>query len=178
MAGPENLTELYVDELRDLWSANDQMQSVLKELLDVASDEKLKNTLEESIGGIGEHTEKLKALVETNGGETSKEHCRGMEGLVREARKHAIDEGSSDENLGDLLVISQYQRMSHYGLAGFGTASAYARALGLDNDESVLSSIVADIYKADELASRMAERLESTSSGKELKRHVAEDEQG
>jgi ferritin-like metal-binding protein YciE len=176
MAGPETLTDVYVDELRDLWSANDQMQSVLKEFLDVANDEKLKNTLVKSISGIADHTEKLKALVEANGGETSKEHCKGMEGLTKEARKHVIEEGASDEDLGDLLIISQYQRMSHYGLAGFGTAAAYAKALGMDDDEEVLKSIVEDIYKADELASRLAERLEDAAASMEMSSEEAEDD--
>jgi ferritin-like metal-binding protein YciE len=163
MSAPETLLDVYVDELRDLWSANDQMQACLKELIEEASDEKLKETLEDSIGGIGEHTEKLKMLVEANGGETEKEHCKGMEGLVKEARKHVIEEGSDDENLVDIEIISQYQRMSHYGLAGFGTAAAYARALELEDDETMLGSIVEDIYKADEMTSLLAERLEDAA---------------
>jgi ferritin-like metal-binding protein YciE len=163
MSAPQSLLDVYVDELRDLWSANDQMQVCLKTLIDEASDEKLKSTLEESIGGIGEHTEKLKMLVEANGGETDKEHCKGMEGLVKEAQKHVIEEGSDDENLVDIEIIAQYQRMSHYGLAGFGTAAAYARALGLEDDETMLTSIVEDIYKADEMTSILAERLEDTA---------------
>ena len=52
-----------------------------------------------------------------------------MEGLVAEAKKHAID-ADVEEALRDLVIIAQYQRMSHYGLAGFGTAAAYAAALG------------------------------------------------
>ena|ERR1700712_341372 len=163
MSAPENLLDVYVDELRDLWSANDQMQACLQKLVDEASDEKLRTALEESVDGIGEHTEKLKMLVEANGGETEKEHCRGMEGLVKEAHKHVIEDGSDDENLVDIEIISQYQRMSHYGLAGFGTAAAYARALGLEDDETMLSSIVEDIYKADEMTSLLAERLEETA---------------
>ena len=54
--------------------------------------------------------------------------------------------------------------MSHYGLAGFGTAAAYAKALGRLDDENTLKSIVADIYKGDEIASRLAERLEAAAA--------------
>ena len=54
--------------------------------------------------------------------------------------------------------------MSHYGLATFGTAAAYARALNRSNDEKALKSIVADIYKGDEIASRLAERLEAAAA--------------
>jgi hypothetical protein len=56
--------------------------------------------------------------------------------------------------------------MSHYGLAGFGTAAAYAKALGLEDDEAKLKRIVGDIYRADEFGSHMAEQLEKISAKK------------
>lgn len=163
MPSPKNLTDAYTDELRDLWSANDQMQAIVKHFVREAVDGQLKNTLEAAAAGIGEHTAKLRSLVEAAGAE-GKEHCRGMEGLVREAKAHLVDSGSGEDSLNDLLIISQYQRMSHYGLAGFGTAAAYAKALGRSDDESTLRSIVADIYKGDDIASRLAERLEAAAA--------------
>jgi hypothetical protein len=54
--------------------------------------------------------------------------------------------------------------MSHYGLAGFGTAAAYAKALGRDDDHSKLTSIVRDIYKGDKYASKLAEKAESAAA--------------
>jgi len=50
--------------------------------------------------------------------------------------------------------------MSHYGLAGFGTAAAYAKALGRSDDAAALQSTVSNIYRGDEIATRLAERLE------------------
>jgi ferritin-like metal-binding protein YciE len=64
------------------------------------------------------------------------------------------------DQLRDLIVISQYQRMSHYGMAGFGTAAAYAEALGLKDDANKLKSIVKDIYQADNYTSELAQRAE------------------
>ena len=148
--------------LRDLWSANDQMAAALKEIGAKVRHEKLRKTLEGSVAGIGKHTAMLKSVIEANGGET-KDHCRGMEGLVKEARKHALEEPASDPALGPLVVIAQYQRMSHYGLAGFGTAAAYARALGREEDADTLETIVGDIYNADEYGSQMAEQLEDAA---------------
>ena len=63
--------------------------------------------------------------------------------------------------LNDLAIIAQFQRMSHYGLAGFGTAAAYAKALGRPDDEAALKSMVSNIYQGDEIATRLAERLEA-----------------
>lgn len=163
MPSPKNLTDAYTDELRDLWSANDQMHAIVKHFVREAVDGRLKNTLEAAAVRIGEHTAKLRSPIEAAGAE-DKEHCRGMEGLVREAKAHVVDSGSGEDNLNDLLIISQYQRMSYYGLAGFGTVAAYAKALGRSDDENTLRSIVADIYKGDEIASRLAERLEAAAA--------------
>jgi ferritin-like metal-binding protein YciE len=133
---PPNLADVDVDELRDLWSVNDQMEGLVRQLAMEAIDARLKRTLEKAGGGIAEHTSKLNSFLEAAGGTMDKEHCRGMEGLVREARKHVFEEASSDDRLNDLVIIAQYRRMSHYGLAGFGTAAAYAKALGRSEDET------------------------------------------
>ncbi len=86
------------------------------------------------------------------------EHCKGMEGLVKEALKHAVKEAPEDGDLRDVAIIAQYQRMCHYGIAGFGSAAAYAGALGMKEHVSKLKAIVADIYKADEYASKLGEK--------------------
>ncbi|WP_419730211.1 ferritin-like domain-containing protein [Lichenicola sp.] len=158
MPAPESLKDVYADELKDLWSANDQMTQALKTITEKVHDPKLKQTFESSIKGIGKHADTLKELLADADEEVEKEHCKGMEGLVKEALKHVLKEAPEDGELLDLVVISQYQRMSHYGLAGFGTAAAYAKALGLGEHVTKLQAIVADIYKADEYASKLAEK--------------------
>ncbi|WP_428492133.1 ferritin-like domain-containing protein [Rhodopila sp.] len=163
MASTETLKEIYIDEVRDLWSANDQMQRVMKTLGQQASDKKLKDLLEKSVAGIGKHTETLKSVLEAQGGRVRKEHCKGMEGLVEEAKTHALEHDLSGA-LRDLVIISQYQRMSHYGLAGFGTAAAYASALGLKDDATKLKSIVKDIYNADDYSTELAQRAEKAAA--------------
>jgi hypothetical protein len=85
MSGPESLKEVYHDELADLWSANDQMTKVVKMLAGKVHDDKLKALFEKSVVGINEHTKTIKSLLEAGGGEVAKEHCKGMEGLVKEA---------------------------------------------------------------------------------------------
>jgi ferritin-like metal-binding protein YciE len=163
MPSSRSLKDVYVDEMRDLWSANDQMQRIMKSLSQNASDKKLKDLLEKSITGIEKHTKTLRSVLEAQGGTAGKEHCKGMEGLVEEAKNHAL-EAELDGQLRDVVIIAQYQRMSHYGLAGFGTAAAYAAALGLKDDAAKLKAIVADIYKADEYTSQLAERAEKAAA--------------
>lgn len=164
MSAPTNLKELYLEELKDLWSANDQMTKVVGILSEKITDPKLKELFSGSSAGIGKHTAAIKALIEAAGGEAEPEHCKGMEGLVAEARKHGLKEPPEDAGLLDLVLISQYQRMSHYGVTGFGTAAAYATALGLKDDAKTLKSIVSDIYKADEITTKQAERLEKVAA--------------
>ena len=155
---PEDLKDLYVDELKDLWSANDQMSRVVKKLPGKASDEKLKAMLEKSVEGIARHTDILKELIAAQGEKTSKEHCKGMEGLVEEAKKHALSsEAPKKGPVRDAVIIAQYQRMTHYGIAGFGTAAAYAEALGLKEDVAKLNQATKEIYNGDEYGTRLAE---------------------
>ena len=164
MPAPESLTDTYTDEIKDLWSANEQMSRALTTLSGKASDPKLKAFLTESVQGIGRHNETLKALLSEAGSEVETEHCKGMEGLVKEALKHGVKEAPEDGELEDIAIIAQYQRMSHYGIAGFGSAAAYAKALGKSEDEKKLKAMVSDIYKSDEFASHLSESLQKQAA--------------
>src|SRR5260370_558765 len=88
MAGTEHLKDIYADEMKDLWSANDQMTKVIKVMSEKAHDPKLKQELEKSITGINKHADTLKSLLTDAGSKAEMEHCKGMEGLVKEATKH------------------------------------------------------------------------------------------
>jgi ferritin-like metal-binding protein YciE len=158
MSGPSSLKEIYADEMKDLWSANDQMTRAVKIMAGKAHDPELKKTLETSVTGITKHRDTLKMLLKEAGAEVEKEHCQGMEGLVKEALKHTVTEAPEDGDLVDVEIIAQYQRMSHYGIAGFGTATAYANALNMKEHVAKLKAIVADIYKADEYASQLGKK--------------------
>ena len=151
-----SFSDLYVDELKDLWSANDQMARALKKIAPKATNAKLKAMLEESQSGISGHTDLLKALIANQDEEVSKEHCKGMEGLCAEAIKHAIDEAPPKGPLLDAAIIAQYQRMTHYGITGFGTVAAFAKALQLTDDSEQLEAAVKDMHNADDLMSELA----------------------
>ena len=167
MSSPQSLKEIYTDEMKDLWSANDQMTRAVKAMAEKAHDPKLKQMLENSVSGIVKHRDMLKTLLEKTEAEVQKEHCQGMEGLVKEALKHTVEEAPENDDLRDVLIVAQYQRMSHYGIAGFGTATAYANALGLKEHVSQLKSIVSDIYKADEYATQLGEKAEKVAPKEE-----------
>jgi ferritin-like metal-binding protein YciE len=160
----ESLKDIYADEMRDLWSANDQMAKVVKVMSGIAHDPKLKQALEKSITDINKHAETLKSLLTDVGEKVEMEHCKGMAGLVKEATKHLTKEAPQDRELLDIVIIAQYQRMSHYGLAGFGTAAAYAKALGKKDHDTKLTGIVSAIYKGDEYATALAAKTEQAAA--------------
>ncbi len=157
-AAPSTLKELYTADLRDLWSANDQMQTVVQQFSDKATDPKLKQLFERSVSGIAQHTQALRVMTGADGDSP----CPGMQGLVQEATQHAL-QSDLPPQLRDLEMVAQYQRMSHYGLAGFGTVAAYAEALGMTEEAGKLKSMVSDIYKADEYASSLAESAQKAA---------------
>lgn len=157
MSTPESLQDVYIDELKDLWSANDQMLKVIKKITAKASDAALKDMLTKSQDGIASHTAILKELIAGQDEKVSKDHCKGMEGLAAEAMKHVIEEGPDKGPVLDVLIIAQYQRMTHYGIAGFGTAAAFAKALGLKDDNKKLRDATKDIYASDAFMTKLAE---------------------
>ena len=157
MSKISSLQELYVDELKDLWSANDQMVRALTKIALQAQNPKLQSMLKKSQTGIAKHTGILKSIIEAQGEKVKKEHCKGMEGLAAEAIKHTVEEAPESGPVLDAAIIAQYQRMTHYGITGFGTVSAFANALKLADDQTKLQSAVKDMYQSDELMTELAE---------------------
>jgi ferritin-like metal-binding protein YciE len=140
------------------------MAKVVKVMGEKATDKGLKSLLTKSIGEITDHTEAIKALLLDADEEAEMEHCKGMDGLVKEATKHITKEAPKSGQLRDIVIIVQYQRMSHYGLAGFGTAAAYAKALALTEHSAKIDKIVAEIHRGDRYASMLGEHAEEIAS--------------
>ena len=157
MSAPQDLMDLYTGELQDLWSANDQMSKVVTKMASKASDAKLKEMLAKSQEGIAKHTEMLKSLLAASDEKLKKEHCKGMEGLVAEATKHTTEEAPDKGPVLDAVIIAQYQRMTHYGIAGFGTAASFAGTLGLSDAQAQLEQATKEIYGGDEYMTQLAE---------------------
>lgn len=153
----DTLKDLYVHELQDNYSANGQMIKVVGELRAKASDDKLKQMLDKSVEKIREHNKRIAELVRAEGQSPDEEHCKGMEGLVKEARKHGIEEEYGDPAVRDAAIIAQMQRMTHYGICGIGCAKAFAQALGNDDAVKELDRDLGEIYSGDTYLTRIAE---------------------
>jgi ferritin-like metal-binding protein YciE len=153
----DTLKDLYIDQLQDLYSADKQALSVSKDLAKAAKNDELKSALERNVVGISKGMEQIKGLIQDHGADPKGEHCKGMEGLVTEARAHALEADISDDDVRDASIIAQTQRMTHYALAGYGVVRAFAQRQGLKADMDVLQECLDETYGGDRELTRIAE---------------------
>ncbi|MBS1301384.1 DUF892 family protein [Loktanella sp. SALINAS62] len=151
-----SLKDIYLDQLQDMWSANTQSLSVVNELGRAATDQELSEALIAGGKGISDGIAELEKLCNDHGINPSAEHCKGMEGLVKEARAHGLSDDIADDDVRDAAIIPQYQRMVHYALAGYGTLVAFANRLGLDGDAAVLEKCLDNTYDGDRHMTKIA----------------------
>lgn len=133
-----SLKDLYLDQMQDLYSACRQSLEATTELGRAANDKELSEALVAGSNGISEGMAKIERLCSDHDIAPDGEHCRGMEGLVKEAQAHALDQDFADDAVRDAMIIAQYQRMVHYAIAGYGCLAAFANRLDLDSDGAVL----------------------------------------
>ncbi len=152
----DSLKDVYVDQLQDLYSANGQSIKVIRDLAEHASNPELKEALERGIAGITDGMKVLTELTSKHGVRPDDEFCRGMEGLVKEARSHSIDENFGDDDARDAMIITQYQRMAHYAIAGYGCVVAFAHRLDLKEDAKVLQECLDATYSGDQSMTKLA----------------------
>jgi ferritin-like metal-binding protein YciE len=151
-----SLKDVYLDQLQDIWSANKQALDVVTKLGRAASDEELSRALIDGANGISRGMEDIAELCSRHDIEPGGEHCKGMEGLVKEAKAHALDADFGDNDARDAMIITQYQRMVHYALAGYGCLVAFANRLGEDGDGAVLQDCLDNTYDGDRRMTKIA----------------------
>lgn len=144
-----SLKDLYIDQLQDLYSANTQALEVTREMAEAASNRDLRKALQAGVKGIQNGIDALEGIIRRHDADPGGEHCKGMEGLVREARSHALEEKYASDDTRDAMIISQYQRMVHYAIAGYGCLVAYASRLDLSDDASALQECLDHSYSGD-----------------------------
>ena len=153
----ENLTQLLLEELKDLYSAEKQIVKALPKIIRGAASAELKQA-------ISEHLEVTKAQVtrldEVFGHLDEKpraKHCKGMEGLLAEGAECLEEEDAGP--LRDLQLIGAAQRVEHYEVAAYGTAKTIAEKLGLSDAAELLGATLAEEEEADQTLSQVAEGL-------------------
>jgi ferritin-like metal-binding protein YciE len=151
----ETLKALYVEQLQDLYSAENQMLRVLPKLADAASDSELQDRLRLHQAQTERHVERLEKIFEQLGEDASGHHCEGMEGLVKEAEK--MMDWKVDPEVLDAGLIAASQRMEHYEIAGYGCVRTYARMLDLREHQRLLQDTLDEEGDEDHDLTRIAE---------------------
>lgn len=157
MKAIKNLQELYVDQLKDLYSACKQAMVVVTEMGRAATSRELSEALIAGNQGIARGMEALARICAAHEADPTSEHCRGMEGLSAEARKHAIETDFGDPDARDAAIIAQYQRLAHYAIAGYGCLRSFANRLGHDAEAAALQECLESTREGDEHMTRIAE---------------------
>jgi ferritin-like metal-binding protein YciE len=162
------LKHLYIEELTDLYSAENQLVKALPKMAKAASSEDLRAGFEEHLGQTKEHVARLEKIFKALEESPKGKKCKGMEGLIKEGSE-MIEEGLAPEEL-DAGLISAAQRVEHYEIAGYGCVRTYAHLLGEDQAVSLLQQTLDEEKDTDAKLTQLAgsinvEAAESQESG-------------
>ena len=155
MPALKSLEDLFVHELKDLYSAEQQLIKALPKMAKAASSEHLRAGFEEHLEQTKQHAERLEKIFEALGQSHRGAKCKAMEGLVEEG-KELIDEKAAPE-VKDAGLIAAAQRVEHYEIAGYGTACTFARLLGHSDAEELLQKTLEEEKATDEKLTKLAE---------------------
>jgi len=151
----ESLHELYVDELKDLYSAEKQIVKALPKMVKNATNPELKEAFSNHLDETEGHVQRLEKIFQMLGEKAGGKKCKGMEGLIEEA-KELLEEDAAEEVL-DAGLISKAQHVEHYEMAGYGTVRTYAEQLGFADQAKLLQQTLDEEGKANELLTQIAE---------------------
>src|SRR5215469_9014697 len=143
----ESLHDLYVLELKDLYSAEQQIIKALPKVIAKASSPELRSELEKHLEESRGHLARIEQIFEMHGEVARPQKCRGMQGLLDEGGELFGIEAS--EPVRDAAIISACQRVEHYEIAAYGTLRTYAEQLGHDRAASVLQETLDEESAAD-----------------------------
>jgi ferritin-like metal-binding protein YciE len=151
----KTLRDLYIHELRDVYSAEKQITKALPKMAKAASNEELTAGFEEHLAVTEKQIERLEEIFEALGVSSKGEKCKGMEGLLEEGAK-LMEEDASPEVL-DAGLIAAAQKVEHYEIASYGTLRTYAEMLGEDDAASLLQETLDEEIETDEKLTELAE---------------------
>lgn len=152
-----SLRELYIDELRDLYSAETQMVKTLPKMAKAASHAQLRQAFEEHLRQTSEQVSRLEEIFDMLNEKPSGKKCLGMEGLVKEGAETMREKYS--ESVMDAAIIGAAQRVEHYEIAAYGTVREFARLLGEEEHVSLLEQTLAEEKQADTKLTQLAEDI-------------------
>jgi ferritin-like metal-binding protein YciE len=151
------LKHLYIEELKDLYSAENQLLKALPKMAKASTSEDLRAGFEEHLSQTKEHVARLEQILKALGENPAGKKCKGMEGLIKEGAE-MIQEDPAAEEL-DAGLISAAQRVEHYEIAGYGCVSTYAKLLGEDQAVSLLRQTLEEEKETDKKLTQLSGQI-------------------
>jgi ferritin-like metal-binding protein YciE len=151
------LQELYVEELKDLYNAENQLVKALPKLAKAAASEELRDGFEVHLEQTKEHVARLEQIFEMLDESPKGKKCAGMEGLVEEGSE-VLKEDLEGAVL-DAALIGAAQRVEHYEIAAYGTVIAFAETLGENDHVSLLEATLSEEKETDEKLTELSKQI-------------------
>jgi len=157
----DTLRDLYIEELRDLYSAETQLIKALPKMADAASESQLKKAFLDHLEQTKGHAARLEQIFDALDEKPTGETCDAMEGLVKEG-SHII-KAEGDPAVKDSALIGAAQRVEHYEMAGYGTVRSLAQRLGEEEAAELLQETLDEEGEADQLLTEIADSIAPVS---------------
>ncbi len=154
MSKLRNLEDLFEHEIKDLYSAENQLLAALPKMAKEANDQNLANAFEQHLRETENHIARLKQVCEMLNISPEGEKCKAMEGLVKEGES-MIDENATPETK-DAGLIAAAQRVEHYEISGYGTAAHFAERLGHTEAARILQQTLQEEQATDTKLNELA----------------------
>lgn len=152
----DSLSDLYVEELKDLYSAENQILKALPKMIAAATHPELKKAFSDHLAQTKGHVERLETICEDLGVSPKGKKCEGMEGVIADGAE-LIDE-EPEPNVLDAGLASAAQHVEHYEMAGYGSVRTWAEQLGYSTHVKLLQQTLDEEKSADKLLTQIAER--------------------
>lgn len=158
----ESFKELYVDELKDLYSAEKQLVKTLPKMAKAASSEALREGFEEHLEQTRGQVQRLETIFQSLNESPKGKKCMAMEGLVKEGSE--VMEEDLEDSVLDAVLIGAAQRVEHYEIAAYGTVCEFAKVLGETEHASLLEKTLAEEKETDEKLTRLAKQVNALAN--------------
>jgi len=151
----KSLNDLFIEELGDLYSAENQLIKALPKMAEATTSEQLKSALEAHLEQTRVHVNRLEEIFEDLGQKPVQVTCKAMKGLIEEGEEmvHKSERCAAR----DAGIIGAAQRVEHYEIAGYGTAKSHASMLGHEHIQELLQETLDEERDADQRLNELAE---------------------
>ena len=150
-----NMNDLFIEELRDLYSAENQLVQALPQMAAAANSKSLKSAFEKHLEETRGHVERLTGIFRELGLSPNGKQCKAMAGLIAEGNE--VLQLRTDPDVKDAALIGAAQRVEHYEIAGYGVSRTFAKELGYDSFADTLQKTLDEEGSADKKLTSIAE---------------------